>query len=72
MKKTLLLILLTFTNISFANILDKQIASDAEGGVWIYDDWNGLIKYCELEYKDGSEISCTNWEQIENDSELAS
>ena len=72
MKKTLLLILLTFTNISFANILDKQITPDAVGGVWIYDDWNGLIKHCDIEYKDDSEISCTNWEQIENDSELAS
>ena len=70
MKKTLLIILLTFANISSADILDKLITPDAEGGVWIYDDWKGLIKYCDVEYKDGSEISCTNWEQIENDSEL--
>ena len=31
---------------------------------------HGLIKYCDVEYKDGTEISCTNWKQIENDSEL--
>ena len=69
MKKILVIMLLTFTTMAYANGNDDRflMVADTEGYVWVLDSKNVTIKRCFATYddpKDERYVKCTKWEDL--------
>ena len=66
MKKIVLIMLLTFTTIAFADegsvsVVKYTMVADQEKGVWILDSVWSQVKHCWYESDKENEIICSAW-----------
>jgi len=71
MKKLLLIMLLTFTTMTYADEGRYTMVNKPDGssGVWILDSAQGILKYCVKEWikNDIYEIHCSKWKVLNDD-----
>ena len=66
MKKLLMIMLLTFTTMAYADEGRYTMVNKPEGSysVWILDSERGKLKYC---WRDKGEIHCYKWKDLSDD-----
>jgi len=66
MKKILMIMLLTFTTMAYADEGRYTMVNKPEGswGVWILDSEQGKLKYCSYP---SDEMDCSKWKDLNED-----
>ena len=70
MKKILMIMLLTFTTMAYADEGRYTMVNKPEGssGVWILDSERGKLKYCNRFWNNKIfEIDCSKWNDLSDD-----